>query len=302
MQIKTDCEAVVFLSSSGHCSLACSYCIINPIAKHEPSLSYQDITCLLHQIGKPTFLACSGKGDFFCGYRREDRLLEKLLAHDVELALDINGVILHEFSELSLEKTEKIKYVNLTMHYRQLVEKGALTVWRDHALLLLERLDKKTEFLLGCILSPSESHLWQEALDYYERELFRRTGKKIVLIKDVHGGFSAEDETRLQEIVVNTGPDMIESTHQEDFTARFSGCSAVLCPAGSTYFRVWNDGQVSGCPNIPELADCGNLKAHTFHPRKDGFLCTVPHYCDCNVIATLGKMRYPEDPSGNRSA
>lgn len=299
MQLKTSCEAVVFLSSSGHCSLACNYCIINPIAKCEPSLTYQDIEYLLRQIGKPTFLACSGKGDFFCGYRKEDRLLEKLLSHDVELALDINGVVLHEFSELPPDKIAKIKYVNLTMHYRQLRDNGVLPLWREHALLLLEKLEQSSNFLLGVILSPPERHLWQAALHYYERELWSVTGKKLVLIKDVHGDFSAEDEKALHELQINANPELIASTHQEDFTMIFSGRNAVLCPAGSTYFRVWNNGMASGCPNIPELADCGNLKSHTFYPRKADFLCTTPHYCDCNVIAALGKMRYPEDQPEN---
>ena len=209
MHIKTACEAVVFLSSSGHCSLSCSYCIVNPIAKHEPSLNYEDIRFLLQQIGMPTFLACSGKGDFFAGYGRHERLLEKILSHEVELALDINGVLLQEFAEISTDKITKIKYVNLTMHYRQLLEQRALKVWRDNALLLLGRLGATADFLLGFVLSPLERDMWSEAIDFYRREIFAVTAKKLVLIKDLNGKFSPEEEHTIENIQMQY-PELIE--------------------------------------------------------------------------------------------
>lgn len=293
MPLKTDCAVVAFFSSSGHCSLDCSYCIINPIAKHEKTLDYEDLSYFLAAVGKKAFLIFSGKGDFFAGYRKNDRLLEKILRHDVEIALDINGVMLHEFSELPAAQLNKIRHVNLTMHYRQLSEKGALNAWRDNALLLLEKLGEECELFMGFILSPAERPWWHDALEYYKQEVFAASGRKIVLVKDIHGDFMPGDEKLIAELELGY-PELIEHVHQENFSARFSDYPYVICPAGVNFFRVWNDGKVEGCRFVPELADCGNLKSRTFHSRKNYLRCTDARYCECNTIAELGKMKYPE--------
>jgi hypothetical protein len=77
MDIQTDCEVAFFVSSSGHCSLDCSYCIVNPIVKHQPTLNFGDIEFLLDSTGKKAFLAFSGKGDFFAGYKKKRKVIGK---------------------------------------------------------------------------------------------------------------------------------------------------------------------------------------------------------------------------------
>lgn len=292
LDLTTRCDFVVFASSSGHCSLDCAYCIASPVVKHQPTLNYEDFAFLFEQLQGSVFLILSGKGDFFAGYRKSDRLLERLLEHDVEVALDINGVMLHELPELPPAALAKIRHVNLTLHYSALVAKRALKAWQRNALTLAQ-LFGGPRLLVGFILTPDERPLWHEAIEFYRQTVFEPTGQPLVLIQDVR--LAAQEEvTRAAEGLANEYAFMIEEVHHEDFTARFSGYAEVLCPAGSGYFRVWNDGRVVGCPYIDALQDCGNLKDRRFSPRQGLFTCREARYCDCNDIALAGKMVFPE--------
>ncbi|HDN27060.1 MAG TPA: radical SAM protein [Thioploca sp.] len=192
MNIETYAEYIVFVSSSGHCSLDCSYCIVNPIVKHQPTLTFEDIEYFLDKVQKKTALIFSGKGDFFAGYKKNEKQLARLLERDVEIGLDINGVMIHEFAELTDQQLNKIRHINLTMHYRQLIDKNALDVWRKNALILIGK-KGHDNFMLGTILSPPESHLWEEALRFFEQAIFEPVGQKIVLIKDVNCQFNVAD-------------------------------------------------------------------------------------------------------------
>ena len=287
MKMNTDCKVVFFISSSGHCTLDCPYCIIEPIAKREPSLNYGDIDFLLETFQKKAFLAFSGKGDFFAGYKKSDKLLASILNGDVEAALDINGVMIHEFPELSDRHLEKIRSVNLTMHYQQIKEKNLLHVWAENARILIDR--KENDMLLDTIVSPMLMDRWEESLLFYNKKIFNKTGKKIVLVKDINRPFGEEAEAFLLSLEERFS-DSVDRIHQEDFAGIFEGCNRVFCPAGSSYFRVWNNGDVQGCPNISELAHCGNVKERKVVIRNSPFCCSEMIYCDCNIIEGLGKM------------
>lgn len=289
MEMNTDCEVIFFVSSSGHCTLDCPYCIIDPIAKREPSLNYGDIEFLLETFQKKTFLSFSGKGDFFAGYKKSEKLLASLLDREVEIALDINGVLVQEFPELSDTHLAKIRFINLTMHYQQIREKNLRKPWAGNARMLIER--KGDEMLLGTIVSPLLMDSWEEALLFYDTEIFKKTGKKIVLIKDINRTFSKEEEDYLVSLNERFA-DIVERVHQEDFAEIFQSYNHVLCPAGGSYFRVWNNGGLQGCPNIPELSQCGNVKERKIVIRDGLFCCSQAIYCDCNIIEGLGKMVY----------
>ena len=287
MKMRTDCEIVIFVSSSGHCTLKCPYCIVHPVAKHQPSLDSDDMAFLLDALNKKVFLTFSGKGDFFAGYKKSERFLSTLLARNVEICLDINGILIHEFPELSAGELEKIRFINLTMHYQQIKQQHLENIWAKNAQVLIDR--KGTDMLLGTIISPALKAYWEESLRFYEKQVFSETGKKLVLIRDINADWNERDETFL-ESATQRFSHIVESVHQEDFAAVFKGSENVLCPAGKNYFRIWNTGEVQGCPIIPDLAKAGNIKNRRFSRRKDFFSCKNPMYCDCNIIEGLGKM------------
>jgi MoaA/NifB/PqqE/SkfB family radical SAM enzyme len=298
--VTTNCEVVFFVSSSGHCSLNCAYCVARPVVKNEPSITYEDLAFLLEQTGKRTFFGFSGRGDFFAGYRKSDRFLERLLQHDVEVALDINGVIIHELPELPVEAVRKIRSLNLTMHYAEIKRTGVLAMWADHAVTAIRRVweahgpwqGTQDYLLVDFVASPAERELWVEALELYEREVFAATRQRIVLVRDCMAVFTPSDDEAVASLA-RRFESVVERVHQEDFSELFPGHRAVLCPAGARYFRIWNDGTIQGCPFVPTLLDCGNVKQRLFLPRSGSFLCRDATHCDCNAIALLGKMEYP---------
>ena len=289
MKMHTDCEIVLFVSSSGHCTLECPYCIIDPVAKMEPSLNLNDMDYLLNTFDKRVFLAFSGKGDFFAGYKKSDKFLKFLLTRDLEIGLDINGVLIHEFPDLSEEHLNKIRFMNLTMHYQQIKERHLRRLWAENARVLIDK--KGSEMLLGTIFSPVLRDFWEESLVFYEKEIFTKTGKQLTLIRDINGEFKAEDEILIRSLNQRFLP-MVESVYQEDFSENFKNIEHVLCPAGNTYFRIWNNGDVQGCPVIPALANCGNIKDRRIVVENNFYRCSQPMYCDCNIIEGLGKMVY----------
>lgn len=293
MKIDTSCEVMFFASSSGHCTFDCQYCIIDPIAKRLPSLTYEDLRFLIDTFQVKAFFAFSGVGDFFVSYPRSHRLLSRLLDHDVEIALDTNGAVLQDFPELGSEKLAKIRFINLTMHYHQIKQKNLLRRWPVHARTFIERRFEQTH--PDYILSPPLMAEWEDAVAYYAENVYAHCGKPLLLVRDINRPFDAEMESRIQALL-HTYPEVIAGTHQEDFAAGFSDRPRVLCPAGRRYFRLWNDGRVQGCPNLPgvtELTDCGNIKERRLQIREANFCCDSPRFCDCHFIDGLGKMELP---------
>jgi len=294
VKLKTDCELVFFVSSSGHCTFDCQYCIVNPIVKHQPSLNYSDFVYLLDYFdNQKAFIALSGKGDFFASYPRSERLLARLLDHNVEIALDTNASILQDFKELNTEKMEKIRYINLTMHYQQIKGKKLQSRWIENTQFFLEK--RYEQVHPDYIMSPLLQDEWDEALSFYKQNIFDKTDKKVLMVRDINQPFSSESEQYFQQLA-DKYDDMIAGKHQEDFSKTFTE-ERVLCPAGHKFFRIWNDGQVQGCPNLPdvkELYDNGNLKQRNLQVRQNYFVCSTPNFCDCHVIGDLGMMKFVE--------
>ncbi|WP_374433751.1 hypothetical protein [Inhella sp.] len=284
-------ETIVFASSSGHCNLDCSYCVASPVVKLQPSLDYDDLMFLKERVGGRVFFIFSGRGDFFAGYKKSDRLLARLLENeDVSVALDINGVVIHCFPELTVAQRARVRHVNLTFHYRQLKEHRALEVWRRNALTLLQ-LHDNPDFFVNFILAPTESEDWNEALHWYREHLFAAFPKRLVLINDVLTPFGAEQEARLRALQ-QAHADLLYTVRRGNFASLLSAFDHVSCPAGQSYFRVWNDGAVEACPNVAELRHHGNLKHREFWPRTEPFLCGDVRHCDCYHIASSGRMQF----------
>ncbi len=292
MQIKfRPDESIVFASSSGHCNLDCSYCVASPVVKLQPSLSYEDLMFMAQRIGGKVFFIFSGRGDFFAGYRKSDRLLQRLLEHEhIAVALDVNGVVIHCFPELSDEQLKRVRHVNLTFHYQQLKSHKALQVWRDNALRMLHRHDNP-DFFVNFILSPGEAPIWREALQWYQTEVHAHYPKALILINDVLAGFSAEQEALLQALTQDFAP-ILHSVRRGNFESVLKSFDHVSCAAGRTYFRVWNNGDIDACPNVSELRLIGNAKSRQFALRADDFACADVRHCDCYHIASAGRMTF----------
>jgi MoaA/NifB/PqqE/SkfB family radical SAM enzyme len=290
MQIKfAPDETIVFASSSGHCNLDCTYCIISPVVKLQPSLTYEDL-CFLHErIGGKVFFIFSGKGDFFAGYPKSERLLARLLERDdIGVALDINGVVIHCFDSLGPAQLRKIRHINLTFHYQQLKGHKALRVWRQNALTMLRKADSE-DFFLNFILSPPESGIWEEALAWFEQNIHADYPKKLILINDVNLPLTAVEERLIARLHERFGH-VIQSVRRGNFESVLKEFDHVSCPAGQTYFRVWNDGRIEGCPNVDGLKHAGNAKERVFLPRSEAYICNDVRHCDCYHIASAGKM------------
>ena len=243
MQKLFNTDNLFFMSSSGHCALTCPYCLIEPVAKNEPSLDRGDFRFLFEKFkNKKNGFIFSGKGDFFASYKKRDELLSFILAHDVEVMLDINGQFLQECPHLPQDKINKIKQINITMHYQQLKEKSFLSKWARNVKILYKM--NPGVIILNTIMSPPLIHLWEEALSFYEKYIFQETRIKLLLICDVHvtsiGKFHEHEEKYLLELLksfpfayVLGDPDVMNL----DFIEHFKPDKRVRCPAGQKYFR-----------------------------------------------------------------
>ena len=285
-------KSLVFCSSAGHCQLDCEYCVAAPVVKREPSITYEDLRFLLEQLEPPVGLYFSGRGDFFAGYPKRDRFLERVLDHDVLVGLDVNGVLLNEYPELPPAKLAKIRDVNLTLHYGQVKAKRVEKIWVANARQVIER--TTGSLLVGTILSPLAPDLWDEALAFYREEVFAPTGKRLWLIRDANRALTPEQEAEVERLVGKYAG-MVEKEHVEDFAAAFAGHASVLCPTGRSYYRVWNDGRVDGCMWVGGLTEMGNLKERRLARRDAPFECTTARFCDCWIIRNAGMMEYPQE-------
>lgn len=284
-------ETVVFASSSGHCNLDCAYCVASPVVKHQSSLTYDDLMFVADKVAGRVFFIFSGRGDFFAGYRKSDRLLERLLEHEqIAVALDINGVVIHCFPDLPAAKLARVRHVNLTMHYRELRQHKALGLWKANAIAMLSRHDSP-DFFVNFILSSDERELWQEALDWYRHEVFGATGKPLVLINDVISGLSDTDHAELRR-VSQRFDGMLQSVRIGNFETLLSAFDSVSCAAGVSYFRVWNDGTIDACPNRADMRNVGNAKQRTMTIARAPVPCSNAIHCDCYHVASAGKLRF----------
>ncbi|CQR42661.1 MAG: radical SAM protein [Thiomonas arsenitoxydans] len=295
-------ESIVFASSSGHCNLDCSYCVVEPVIKHKPSLTYDDLRFVQDRLGGRVFFIFSGRGDFFAGYRKSERLLARLLEHeDVAVALDVNGVAIHEFLELTREQLTRIRHINLTFHYRQLIDHRALGTWHRNALAMLDAADGD-DFFVNYILSPPERELWESGLSWYRENIFDVCGKQLVLINNVNLPLSGDDEAFVAALRERYGS-MIRSLRIGNFESILKEFTQVSCPAGQTYLRVWNDGQIDACPNLVPLQNIGNAKERRLDLRTEPFYCSDVRHCDCYHLASAGKLTYFRNVSSDtRSA
>lgn len=293
--LPTEARLLLFVESSARCSLACDYCINAARPMTGPSMSLADLEFLAGLAGGGrVLLGLSGKGDFFSGYRPSDRVLDRLLDHDVEVLLDINGVVVHELPELPDEKLRRIRFVNLTLHHRELARKGLLATWTRNALRLLERRARHDLFVINSVVLPGDYAGWEATIRFFADAIHAPTGARLALLTDLRRRFRPYDLLRLKALSARF-PGVVESVTREDYTGTFGGAASVLCPAGHTAFMVRDDGTIHGCHYVPELAGSfGNVFERRFSPRAEDFDCAACTYCECAYFAMMGRVRRRE--------
>jgi MoaA/NifB/PqqE/SkfB family radical SAM enzyme len=133
--------------------------------------------------------------------------------------------------------------------------------------------------------------------------VYSKTGRQLLLVRDVNRPLSDEDERHLAELAGRFAH-CVKGLHRENFAEPFAGRPEVLCPAGRSYFRIWNDGRVQGCPNLPgveSLSDNGNLKERRLRVNAEAFRCSMARFCDCAIIDDAGLMGATDAAESSRA-
>jgi hypothetical protein len=137
MQLKTDCEVVFFVSSYGHCTFDCRYCIIHPIAKEAPFAQLRRSGVSAKRTWRP-----KGLPDFFGAWRFFGWLWKIVSAVETSAGSscgDRPGYQRRSRSAFSVEKLVKIRYNNLIMHYHQVKKRGLLETWAGNAIMYRQK-------------------------------------------------------------------------------------------------------------------------------------------------------------------
>jgi hypothetical protein len=146
------------------------------------------------------------------------------------------------------------------------------------------------------ILSPLLRDEWEEALTYYEKAVFSRTGKKVLVVKDIHRPLSLEDEKRL-EALGERFSHMIVGAHQEDLRRFFSDETRLCARPDQPILGPGMTGEFRGAPicrMFPPFT-AGGTSRNSALPFSPGRFDAAPLSFDCHVIEGLGKMGFDRE-------
>ena len=105
---------------------------------------------------------------FFCGYEKNDRLLEYVLERDVTVCFDFNGVLLHELPVLPRNMLDKIQIIDISFHYSAMKRSGVLREWVKNVRTIAE-LFPSNRYYVKMILSLKDMELWGEAIAVFNK-------------------------------------------------------------------------------------------------------------------------------------
>lgn len=281
---------VAYINSTGICNLKCDYCFTNN-NKAPMSLSNAEIDFLFESFGDNFLLCFSGQGDFFAGYRKQERFLEHILQYNVKLYLDFNGVTVRELLELEGSQLDKILHFDVSFHYESMVQQGVLAQWVNNISGLAEMVPP-SRWHVKAIVCMCHLESLHEKVAYYAASVFPRTGKKLQLVlDDFDNTVFSPPVVKLVNAVMARFPEAVEQhriepkthdapTKNQEFCRPVS--SELLCPAGSLYFKINLNGDVLPCNKIGAERHLilGNLKR-----RELGFL---PRLIPCACLAGPG--------------
>lgn len=271
---------IAYINSSGICNLKCDYCFTNA-NKAPTAISRADMDFLFESFGERFLLCFSGQGDFFSGYKKSDRFLEHVLAHDVGVYLDFNGSRVQELLEIDGPRLEKIRHFDVSYHYETMKRLDKLDTWVDnvHG---LSKVVAPGKWHVKAIMAMRHMEVWREKVAFYAEKVFPKTVKPLSLVlDDFDNTVHSAPVVKLVNGIMESYP---EAVVQERFTPRkadsattnelFTTCGSdeLMCPSGSLYFKVGIDGTVSPCNKLRSEFGLvlGNLKK-----RQLGFLCQL---------------------------
>lgn len=270
---------IFFAVNSGLCNLQCPYCITDrPNIKS--NLNKDDFSFIFNYFGENIYFIFSGLGDFFCGYSVRDQLLNFLLQHDVTIFLDINGVDIKELGDHDLEGKEKIDMIDISYHFGTMKKQKVLHRWVNS----VEKIhENKYNYYIKMIPSPLERDLWEEAIRFYEKEVFPITGKKLMLFPDTNTSVDLIRQLDEFERITADHKDAVSILVREGLFKKSNFPSRITppCPAGSRYFRIFHTGDIVPCEFLSNHFKLGNLKRKEVVTLKKDIFCNYTGFCDC---------------------
>ncbi len=294
---------VIYANTSGVCTLQCPYCFTNQL-KGKDCLGKRDFEAIFRLLGENIFFIFSGVGDFFAGYRKSERLLEYILAHDVSLFLDFNGVLVHELPEIAGAHLDKFRFLDISFHYSAMKEKNLLDLWTHNAAAVSRTLPHD-RLIFKTIFTRREMELWPEILQFYESKVYPLTGKPLSIALD---DFDPDIRDRAVVTLLNKLIQVVgEPVQQNLFTPRRSRTEAkalhsvftektariARCPAGTRFFKIGGNGSIAPCNYLKDE------KKITLGNLRQGVIDLLPAPVSCQPLRGPGCLwnwdqKYPE--------
>lgn len=273
---------IAYINSSGVCNLKCDYCFTNP-NKATVAIDKSDIDFLFESFGERFLLCFSGQGDFFSGYKKQDRFLEHVLSHNVEVYLDFNGSQVQELFEISNTQLDKVLHFDVSYHYETMKRQNKLKVWTDNVLGLASAV-APSKWHVKAIMAMQHMENWREKIAFYAENVYPKTSKPLtIVLDDFDNAVHSSPVVKLINGIIESYPEAVTQvkfqsrkansmTTNETFAEAKDTRSQFMCPAGALYFKVGIDGTVSPCNKLYNEFGLmlGNLKT-----RQLGFCCQL---------------------------
>lgn len=287
----------VIVNIAGNCNLKCPYCFIK---KRVPvNIDKSDFAFLFETLGENIHFTFGGVADFFCGYRKRDRLLEYLLSHDVTIYFDFNDVAIHELPDLSQDKLDRLTLIDISYHYSAMKRAGVLRDWVKNVRAIAERIPPERYFI-KMVVALCDMELWAEAITLYDRVIYPYTKKPLVLKLDCYDseirqpGISqsvVDVFKKMKHVTVPSPFEIIDSNDDSYF-----GAQTVPCPGGSRIFKIENNGQIKVCNYTwsEGMHDLGNLKERRFTILEEDILCPTVNNASCFLKMGMRNNLFPE--------
>jgi MoaA/NifB/PqqE/SkfB family radical SAM enzyme len=282
---------------AGKCNLKCGYCYIKQrVPVH---IDKSDFKFIFDKFGENIHFVFGGIGDFFCGYAKEDRLLEYILSRDVTIFFDINGVWLHELPEIPDSDLKKILFIDISYHYSAMKRAGLIRDWIK-SVRTIARLFPEERYVVKMILSLKDMDFWDEAISVFNKMVYPYTKQKLLIHLDAYDEQmrQADIYKRVISILKNFKNIVVPGTLEivNSAAAGYFGCGQRECPGGNRIMKIENTGQVKVCNHTWSrgMFDLGNIKKRDVHVLNGNIMCPGIHNASCFLNASKRFNLFPE--------